>query len=101
MWKAFHELKALGWLDGASLPRMVAVQAAGCQPIVEAFLAGAETASFYENAATLASGLRVPSAFADRAILRARGVAAVFRARRIKVGAGANYKLNFSPARAV
>ena len=50
---------------------MVAVQAAGCAPMVRAFEAGAERAAFFENAATLAAGLRVPAAFADRLILRA------------------------------
>jgi threonine synthase len=71
MWKAFDELEALGWLKRAQRPRMVSVQAAGCAPIVRAFEAGAARAAFFENAATLAAGLRVPGPFADRQILRA------------------------------
>ena len=71
MWKAFEELEALGWLARTERPRMVAVQAAGCAPLVRAFEAGAERAAFFENAATLAAGLRVPSPFADRLILSA------------------------------
>lgn len=70
MWKAFAELEALGWIDSYR-PRMVSVQAAGCAPIVRAFEAGAERAEFWQGAQTLASGLRVPGAFADRLILRA------------------------------
>ncbi len=69
MWKAFEELLSLGWLEQASLPRMVSVQAEGCAPIVRAFQAGHERAAFFENAATLAAGLRVPGPFADRLIL--------------------------------
>jgi threonine synthase len=71
MWKAFGELTTLGWLERPALPRMVAVQAEGCAPIVRAVEAGAERAAFFENAATYAAGLRVPFPFADRAILRA------------------------------
>lgn len=70
MWKAFAELEALG-LIGAKRPRMVSVQAAGCAPIVRAWETGAVRAEPWENAATLAAGLRVPSVFADRLILRA------------------------------
>ncbi len=70
MWKAFAELEALGWLDGRR-PRLVSVQAAGCAPIVRAFQQGAERATPWENAHTLAAGLRVPVVFADRLILRA------------------------------
>ena len=71
MWKAFDELAALGWLSRPERSRMVSVQAAGCAPIVRAFEAGAPRATFFENAATLASGLRVPGPFADRQILSA------------------------------
>jgi threonine synthase len=71
MWKAFDELAALGWLSSPARPRMVSVQAEGCAPIVRAFEAGAERATFFEHAATLAAGLRVPGPFADRLILRA------------------------------
>jgi len=70
MWKAFGEMETLGWI-GAKRPRMVSVQADGCAPIVRAFEAGAERAEFWENAETLAAGLRVPGPFADRLILRA------------------------------
>lgn len=69
MWKAFAELQALGWV-GKRRPRMVSVQAEGCAPIVRAFQSGASRAQLWENAHTLASGLRVPQVFADRLILR-------------------------------
>ncbi len=70
MWKAFHELQALGWI-GEKLPRMVSVQSAGCAPIVRAFEEQADRATPWEDAHTSASGLRVPVAFADRLILEA------------------------------
>ena len=70
MWKAFQELKALGWLEAGTLPRMVAVQAEGCAPVIKAFEAGKDTCEFWENARTIASGLRVPKSFADRIILK-------------------------------
>src|SRR5947207_14213247 len=70
MWKAFSELEAIGFL-GAKRPRMVAVQAAGCAPMVRAFEAGAEHAPRWENAHTIASGIRVPQAIGDFLILRA------------------------------
>lgn len=69
MWKAFAELKALGWLEKKELPRMVAVQAEGCAPVIRAFESGQETCEFWEGAQTIASGLRVPKSFADRLIL--------------------------------
>jgi threonine synthase len=69
MWKAFAEQSVLGWLKGAARPRMVAVQAEGCAPVVKAFHAGAEACDFWPGAHTLASGLRVPKSFADRLIL--------------------------------
>ena len=59
MWKAFAELEAIGFI-GSKRPRMVAVQAAGCAPMVRAFEAGEETASRWEGAHTVASGIRVP-----------------------------------------
>ena len=68
MWKAFDELERLGLL-GPARPRMYAVQAEGCAPIVRAFEAGDATAEPWHNARTLANGLRVPRAFADREIL--------------------------------
>jgi threonine synthase len=71
MWKAFAELSAMGWLESATLPRMVAVQSEGCCPIVRAFAAGQRFAQRFENAATIASGLRVPSAVGDFMILDA------------------------------
>lgn len=70
MWKAFKELERMG-LIGSNRPRMVSVQADGCAPIVRAIVEGAERAKFWEGANTIASGLRVPGAFADRLILRA------------------------------
>jgi threonine synthase len=68
MWKAFEEMERLGWI-GAKRPRMISVQAAGCAPIVQAFADGRATAERWENAATYASGLRVPKPFADALIL--------------------------------
>ncbi|NKB87931.1 MAG: threonine synthase [Acidobacteria bacterium] len=68
MWKAFDELEAIGMLDSRR-PRMIAVQAEGCAPIVKAFEAGDSSAAPWENATTVANGLRVPKAFADREIL--------------------------------
>ena len=70
MWKAFAELEAIGFLD-TKRPRMVAVQAAGCAPMVRAFEAGTEHASRWEDAHTIASGIRVPQAIGDFLILRA------------------------------
>ena len=70
MWKAFAELETLGWI-GPERPRMVAVQAAGCAPIVRAFDAGQEHADPWEDAATIAAGIRVPAAIGDFLILRA------------------------------
>lgn len=70
MWKAFHELKELGWIDGP-MPRMVAVQAEGCAPIVKAWAEGEEHAPLWENAHTVAAGIRVPIAVGDFLIIRA------------------------------
>jgi threonine synthase len=70
MWKAFDELEAIG-LIGKKRPRMVAVQAAGCAPIVRAFETSAESATRWEGAATMATGIRVPKAIGDFLILRA------------------------------
>jgi threonine synthase len=70
MWKAFAELEAIGFI-GAKRPRMVAVQAAGCAPMVRAYEAGAEHAPRWEDAHTIASGIRVPQAIGDFLILRA------------------------------
>jgi threonine synthase len=70
MWKAFDELQQLGWI-GAERPRMIAVQAEGCAPIVRAFERGDESAARAEHAATRLWGLRVPSGIGDRLTLRA------------------------------
>jgi len=70
MWKAFAELEELGWLDNTQRPRMVAVQAEGCAPVVKAFEAHATFCDFWINAHTVASGLRVPKSFADQLILQ-------------------------------
>jgi len=69
MWKAFDEMDALGWI-GEKRPRMFAVQAAGCAPIVRAFEAGEKTAAEFPDARTIASGLRVPKAIGDFLILK-------------------------------
>ncbi|MBW6523119.1 threonine synthase [Sphingomonas sp. RHCKR47] len=70
MWKAFDELERLGWI-GSERPRMYAVQASGCAPIVRAFEAGEEHAERWEDAHTVAAGIRVPRAVGDFLILRA------------------------------
>ena len=68
MWKAFEELEAMG-LIGRERPRMISAQAAGCAPIVKAFEQHRESSEFFDNAATLASGLRVPKPLGDFLIL--------------------------------
>jgi threonine synthase len=70
MWKAFAELEAIGFI-GSKRPRMVAVQASGCAPMVRAYEAGVEHAQRWENAHTIAAGIRVPQAIGDFLILRA------------------------------
>jgi threonine synthase len=70
MWKAFDEMEALGWI-GSKRPRMVSVQSEGCAPIIRAFEEGKRFADEFENAATVASGLRVPKAVGDFLILDA------------------------------
>jgi threonine synthase len=69
MWKAFDEMETLDWI-GKKRPRMFAVQASGCAPIVRAFEAGEKTAAEFPNAHTIASGLRVPKAIGDFLMLR-------------------------------
>jgi len=69
MWKAFDEMEKLGWI-GPERPRMVVVQAETCAPIVRAFQAGKDHAEAFPNAATVASGLRVPAAIGDFMMLR-------------------------------
>ena len=71
MWKAFAELEAIGWLPPGRTPRLIAVQAAGCAPIVHAWEAGEETSQFFAGAQTIAAGLRVPKALGDFIVLRA------------------------------
>jgi threonine synthase len=68
MWKAFEEMESLGWI-GEARPRMVVVQSSGCAPIVKAFHDGAEEAELWENASTIAGGLRVPMAIGSRIML--------------------------------
>jgi threonine synthase len=70
MWKAFAELREIGWITG-KLPRMVAVQAEGCAPIVKAFKDGADHAERWPDAHTIAAGIRVPAAIGDFLILQA------------------------------
>ena len=70
MWKAFAEMEALGWI-GSKRPKMIAVQATGCAPMVKAFEEGVEHAPVWPNAHTIASGIRVPVAVGDFLILRA------------------------------
>src|SRR5512136_788603 len=70
IWKAFEEMEALGWI-GSQRPRMVAVQAIGCQPIVTAFEHDQLASELHQNAHTIAAGLRVPKPLGDRMMLRA------------------------------
>ncbi len=78
MWKAFDEMEQLGWV-GPKRPKMVAVQSAGCAPIVKAWDEGKAAAEMWANAATKAAGLRVPKAYGDYLILdilrKSRGTA--------------------------
>ena len=69
MWKAFAEMEELGWI-GSKRPRMIAVQSSGCAPIVQAFDRHESGSTFWKDAHTIASGLRVPKAFADYLILK-------------------------------
>ena len=69
MWKAFDELETLGWI-GPERPRMVAVQPVGCAPIVKAWEQGKPESEFWRGSETIATGLRVPKAFADWLILK-------------------------------
>jgi threonine synthase len=69
MWKAFAEMQEMGWLESPKKPRMISVQSSGCAPVVKAFESGAATCEFWQDAQTIASGLRVPKSFADRLIL--------------------------------
>jgi threonine synthase len=69
MWKAFDELEQFGWVKPGKRPRMIAVQSAGCAPVARAFDAGANASQMWQNAATFASGLRVPKPYGDYLIL--------------------------------
>jgi threonine synthase len=70
MWKAFQELEDLGWVKARERrPKMIAVQASGCAPVVRAFNAGASSSQMWQDAATFASGLRVPKPYGDAIIL--------------------------------
>ena len=71
MWKAFAELEALGWLKSPKKPKMISCQSEGCAPIATAFAKGERFAKKFENAATIASGIRVPAAVGDFMILDA------------------------------
>jgi threonine synthase len=70
MWKAFAEMEALGWI-GPKRPKMIAVQVEGCQPVVRAYQQGAQRSEFWDNASTVASGLRVPKPLGDFLVLEA------------------------------
>jgi threonine synthase len=79
MWKAFEELEQLGWVTGKR-PKMIAIQAAGCAPVVRAFEQGETVSQMWQDAHTFASGLRVPKPYGDALILeivRASGGIAV------------------------
>ena len=80
MWKAFEEMEKLGWI-GSRRPKMIAVQAEGCAPIVRAFEEGEARSKFFENAQTVASGLRVPKALGDFLVLEAVRASAARRSR--------------------
>ncbi len=70
MWKAFDEMEELGWIEkGSKRPKMYALQAAGCAPIVTAYDAHEPVSQFFPNAATFAAGLRVPKPYGDAIIL--------------------------------
>jgi threonine synthase len=70
MWKAFDEMERLGWI-GSRRPKMIAVQAAGCSPVVRAFEEDEPRSRFFENASTIAAGLRVPKPLGDFLVLDA------------------------------
>ena len=71
MWKAFEEMERIGWKAPGRRPKMVSVQAEHCAPIVRAFEQGQECSEMWQNARTLADGLRVPKAIGDFLVLRA------------------------------
>lgn len=69
MWKAFIELEELGWVKPGRRPKMIAVQSDGCAPVAKAFDEGAQVSQMWQNAATFASGLRVPKPYGDGIML--------------------------------
>ena len=69
MWKAFGELEELGWVKPGRRPRMIAVQSSGCAPVARAFEQGAKASEMWKDAATFASGLRVPKPYGDAIML--------------------------------
>jgi threonine synthase len=69
MWKAFAELEELGWVRPGKRPKMIAVQSSGCAPVTRAFEHGAEASEMWADAATFASGLRVPKPYGDYIML--------------------------------
>jgi threonine synthase len=71
MWKAFEEMERIGWKTPGARPKMVSVQAEHCAPIVRAYETGAERSEMWQNARTVADGLRVPKAVGDFLVLRA------------------------------
>ena len=70
IWKAFDELRAIGWMADDVRPRLVAVQAEGCMPIVKAYDEGKPESQFWQNASTIAAGVRVPKALGDFLVLQ-------------------------------
>jgi threonine synthase len=80
MWKAFAEMEELGWIEAGKRPKMISIQASGCAPIIKALHEGKQASEMWQNAHTLAAGLRVPKAYGDFIILeiiRASGGTAV------------------------
>ncbi len=71
MWKAFEEMETMGWIAAGKRPKMIAVQVEGCQPVVRAFQQGKDRTEFWDNAYTVASGLRVPKPLGDVLMLKA------------------------------
>jgi threonine synthase len=72
LWKAFQELRTLGWVSSDKpMPRLVVVQSSGCAPVVKAWESGADTTQFWEGAQTIAAGLRVPGPLSGSLMLRA------------------------------
>ena len=69
MWKAFEEMEELGWVRPGKRPKMIAVQSSGCAPVARAYDAGANVSTMWQDAATFASGLRVPKPYGDAIIL--------------------------------